>query len=57
MIIIENVEISKNPVNTGEVFIISILLEEIMATFYDLSQVTWDNVDYKTWDQVKRKYF
>lgn len=57
MIVIDNVEISKNPVKTGEAFLIKITAKEVMATWADTQPSKWELLKAKTWDKVKRKIF
>lgn len=55
MIIIDNVELSKNPVQVGEALILKITLHEEMAMWSDVKTKTWTNVLNRTWNQIKRK--
>lgn len=55
MIVIDNIELSKNPVSTSEVFIIRVTAREEMAIWDDLQVKTWGNLTDKTWDMVRRK--
>jgi hypothetical protein len=57
MIQITNVEISKNPVSTGETFIISVTANEVIATWADVKNTLWSTLKSLTWDRVKRKFF
>lgn len=57
MIVVDNIELSKNPVDTGETFIIKIELHEEMATWQDARNKTWSNMLLTTWDKFKRKIF
>lgn len=57
MISIEQVEISDNPVNTNQSFLLKVILIEIMATWNDTKVVTWSSLSSISWDKVKRKIF
>ncbi len=57
MIIIDNVELSKNPVTTSEVFIIKVTAREVMANWEDTKLIKWENFETKTWNMLKRKIF
>jgi len=57
MIVVDNVTLSKNPVETGETFIIQIEVREEMADWQDVSVKSWNNILQATWDKVKRKIF
>jgi hypothetical protein len=57
MIVVDNVTLSKNPVETGEIFIIQIEVREEMADWQDVSAKTWSNILQATWDKVRRKIF
>lgn len=57
MIVIDNVEISKNPVKTGEAFIIKITAREVTATWGDAKPTALQIFKTKTWDMIKRKIF
>lgn len=57
MIVIDNVEISKNPVKTGEAFLIKITAREVMSTWNDTKPSKWEIFKNKTWDMIKRKIF
>lgn len=57
MIEINKVEYSKNPVSSGETFIISVTVSETFATWADLKTKTWAAIKAVTWDKVKRKIF
>lgn len=57
MIVIDNIVLSKNPVQIGETIIIKITLHEEMAQWQDTKTKTWSNLLTKTWDQVKKKIF
>lgn len=57
MIEIKSVEYSKNPVSTGEAFIISVTVDEVFASWADLKSKTWSEIMSITWDMIKRKIF
>lgn len=57
MIVVDTLEISKNPVKTGEAFIIKISAREVMSTWDDTKTSKWEVLKSKTWDMLKRKIF
>lgn len=57
MIIFEKVEISKNPLSTGESFILKVTVREEMADWTNVKANVWNKLKNITWDKVKRKYF
>jgi len=57
MIVISNVELSSNPVSTGESLIIRVSTNEVMAKWEDTKTSKWENFKAKTWDMIKRKIF
>lgn len=57
MIIIDNVELSKNPVQVSEALLIKITLHEEMANWEDTKLSKWEIFKTKTWDMLKRKIF
>lgn len=57
MIVIENIELSKNPVQVGETIIIKVTAREVMSNWEDTKTKKWSDFLGKTWDQIKRKIF
>ncbi|KZL93566.1 hypothetical protein [Clostridium magnum] len=57
MLIISNVEYSKNPVKVNEAFLISVTIVEQIALWSDAKGTTWGTIKNTTWQQVKLKYF
>ena len=57
MINISKVEYSKNPVSTGETFVVSVTANEVIATWADVKSALWSALKSLTWDKVKRKLF
>lgn len=57
MIVIDNVELSKNKVAINETVVIKVSLREVNGTWGDVKNTTWQNIKTKTWDMVKRKIF
>lgn len=57
MIVIDNVELSKNPVQVGEAILIKVTAREELAKWEDVRSKKWTDLIVRTWDQVKRKIF
>ena len=57
MIVFDNIEISKNPVSTGEAFVLKVTVREEMANWTDVKINLWSKLKNIAWDKVKRKYF
>jgi len=57
MIVINNIELSSNPVSTGESLIIRVSASEVMAKWEDTKTSKWENFKVKTWELIKRKIF
>ncbi|QZY56719.1 hypothetical protein [Crassaminicella profunda] len=55
MLMIQNVEFSKNPVNSNEALIIKVDIKEITVTWGELKAATWNNLLSMTWQDVKYK--
>jgi hypothetical protein len=57
VIVITKVEYSKNPVSTGETFLLYVTLVEVFAIWNDTLAKTWDDMKIRTWDNLRRKIF
>ncbi len=57
MIVIEKVELSKNPVEIQEPFLLKITCKEELATWSDTASKKWGELQNHTWDDVYRKMF
>lgn len=57
MIEIQSITYSKNPVNTGEAFLLYVTCIEILAFWSDLQVKTWGDVPLKTWNDLFYKNF
>lgn len=57
MLIIQNVEYSKNPVEINEAFLFKLEVIEVLAIWNDLQSKTWNDVQGITWENMKLKYF
>lgn len=55
MLVIQNVEYSKNPVNTSEAFIIKVEVKEITVKWIDFKAASWSNLLGMTWQDAKNK--
>jgi hypothetical protein len=53
MLTIDNVEISKNPILTNEVFLIQVTVTETLTKWSDVKAHTWGTLKAKTWGEVK----
>lgn len=55
MLVVNDVNLSKNIVNTNELVIITVSVEEILAIWqYLLDKCTWENIDSKkTWEDIE----
>jgi hypothetical protein len=51
------VEYSKNPVSTGEAFLLRVSIEEVFATWGDLLTEDWASLSIHTWEDIRRKVF
>ncbi len=57
MLIISNIEFSKNPVKVNEAFLFSVVVIEEIAVWSDLTSETWGTIQANTWEKIKLKYF
>ena len=57
MLIIKDVQYSKNPVKINEAFLFQVTVIEEIALWSDLRAKTWGATKANTWDKVKLKYF
>ncbi len=57
MLIIKDVQYSKNHVKINEAFLFQVTVIEEIALWSDLSAKTWGTIKANTWDKVKLKYF
>lgn len=57
MIVLNEIEISKNTVAVQEVFIIKITVSEVMAKWNDVKNLNYLDIKLITYDNVKRKIF
>ncbi len=57
MLIIKDVQYSKNPIKINEAFLFQVTVIEEIALWSDLRAKTWGTIKANTWDKVKLKYF
>ncbi|MDF2800221.1 MAG: hypothetical protein K0S61_124 [Anaerocolumna sp.] len=55
MLVIQNIEYSKRPVNTNETFIMSVTIEEVMATWGNQLNKSWDISLDESWILTKTR--
>ena len=57
MIIIQQIEYSKNPVSISEAFLFYTTLIEVLAIWSDPKIKSWNDIKATSWQNVKLKYF